>query len=69
MYLTQKQLSRRTVLRAAGVTMALPFLEAMVPARASAQAARGKIRFDEWLKKNHTNVGAQYASELKKHYA
>ena len=45
MYLTQKQLSRRTVLKAAGVTMALPFLEAMVPARASAQAARGKVRF------------------------
>jgi hypothetical protein len=45
MYLTQKQLSRRTVLKAAGVTMALPFLEAMVPARASAQAARGKLRF------------------------
>src|SRR5688500_5435241 len=44
MYLTQKQMSRRTVLKAAGVTMALPFLEAMVPARASAQAARGKIR-------------------------
>jgi hypothetical protein len=45
MYLTQKQMSRRTVLKAAGVTMALPFLEAMVPARASAQAARGKVRF------------------------
>ena len=45
MYLTQKQLSRRTVLKAAGVTMALPFLEAMIPARASAQAARGKVRF------------------------
>ncbi len=45
MYLSQKQLSRRTVLKGVGVTMALPFLEAMVPARASAQAARGKIRF------------------------
>src|ERR687898_1113554 len=45
MYLTQKQLSRRTVLKGVGVTMALPFLEAMVPARASAQAARGKVRF------------------------
>ena len=42
MYLTQKQLSRRAVLKGVGVTMALPFLEAMVPARASAQAARGK---------------------------
>src|SRR5829696_5392136 len=45
MYLTQKQLSRRTVLKGVGVTMALPFLEAMVPARASGQAARGKVRF------------------------
>jgi hypothetical protein len=44
MYLTQKQLSRRAVLKGVGVTMALPFLEAMVPARASAQAARGKVR-------------------------
>src|SRR5687767_14636756 len=44
MYLTQKPLSRRTVLKGVGVTMALPFLEAMVPARASAQAARGRIR-------------------------
>ena len=45
MYLTQKHMSRRTVLKGVGVTMALPFLEAMVPARASAQAARGKVRF------------------------
>jgi hypothetical protein len=45
MYLTQKSISRRTVLKGVGVTMALPFLEAMVPARASAQAARGKVRF------------------------
>jgi hypothetical protein len=43
--LTQKQLSRRTVLKGVGVTMALPFLEAMIPARASAQAARGKVAF------------------------
>src|ERR1051326_3532591 len=34
MYLTQKHLSRRTVLKGMGVTMALPFLDAMVPARA-----------------------------------
>src|SRR5689334_3515694 len=45
MYLTQKQLSRRTVLKGVGVTMALPFLEAMIPARASAAAARGNVRF------------------------
>lgn len=33
MYLPQKHLSRRTVLRGMGVTMALPLLDAMVPAR------------------------------------
>ncbi|HEY7790851.1 MAG TPA: DUF1552 domain-containing protein [Vicinamibacterales bacterium] len=32
MFLTQKKLSRRTVLKGMGVTMALPFLDAMVPA-------------------------------------
>jgi hypothetical protein len=41
-YLTQKHLSRRTVLRGAGVAIALPFLESMIPAgmrRASAAGA------------------------------
>ena len=32
MFITKKHLSRRTFLRGAGVTMALPFLESMVPA-------------------------------------
>src|SRR5262249_10470494 len=41
MFLTQKHLSRRTVLRGMGVTMALPFLEAMVPARTVFGAATG----------------------------
>jgi hypothetical protein len=45
MYIAKKHLSRRTVLRGMGVTMALPFLEAMVPARtALAQTAAGKVR-------------------------
>jgi hypothetical protein len=42
-YLTRKHLSRRTFLRGAGVTLALPFLESMVPAVAAlgrSQAAR-----------------------------
>ena len=33
MFITKKHISRRTVLRGMGVTMALPLLEAMVPAR------------------------------------
>src|SRR5215831_10796498 len=32
MFITKKHLSRRTVLKGAGVTLALPFLDAMVPA-------------------------------------
>jgi hypothetical protein len=46
MFLTKKHLDRRTVLKAAGVNLALPFLSAMVPAgRALAQtAAAPKIR-------------------------
>jgi len=45
-FITQKHLSRRTVLKGMGVTMALPFLEAMVPARSAfgATAANRKIR-------------------------
>src|SRR5579871_5643532 len=46
MFLTKKHLARRTVLKAAGVKLALPFLEAMVPAgTALAQtAAAPKMR-------------------------
>ena len=40
MYLTKKHLSRRTVLRGMGVSMAMPLLDAMIPAQAlPAQAA------------------------------
>jgi hypothetical protein len=47
MFLTKKHISRRTILRGAGATLALPFLEAMVPAAtALAQtAAAGTPRF------------------------
>jgi Protein of unknown function (DUF1552) len=47
MLLTQKHLSRRTVLRGVGATMALPFLDSMVPARsvlAHTPAARAADR-------------------------
>ena len=40
MFITRKHLSRRTVLRGLGATMALPLLDAMIPARtALAQTA------------------------------
>jgi len=47
MFITKKHISRRTVLRGAGAALALPFLEAMVPAAtATAQtAAASKPRF------------------------
>ena len=46
MIITKKHIARRTVLRGMGVTMALPFLEAMVPARSAlAKAAPSRIRF------------------------
>ncbi|MEZ5287400.1 MAG: DUF1552 domain-containing protein [Vicinamibacterales bacterium] len=45
MILTKKHISRRTVLKGMGVTMALPFLEAMVPAAtALAKAAPTRVR-------------------------
>ena len=44
MDITQKHISRRTALKGVGVTMALPFLEAMVPAKATFAQARGKVR-------------------------
>jgi hypothetical protein len=49
MYITKKHISRRTVLKSMGVTMALPLLDAMVPARTllarTAAAAAGRTRF------------------------
>ena len=39
MFITKKHLPRRTFLRGAGATLALPLLDSMVPARCSAQAA------------------------------
>src|SRR5687768_9382978 len=46
MYLTKKHVSRRAVLRGVGATVALPFLDAMVPARTllARTAANGKTR-------------------------
>src|SRR5215467_8920125 len=46
MYLSQKHISRRAVLKGVGATVALPFLEAMVPARMALAktAASGKTR-------------------------
>ena len=46
MFITKKHLSRRTFIRGAGVTLALPFLESMVPAQTALRktAANPKTR-------------------------
>ena len=45
MIITKKHISRRTMLRGMGVTMSLPFLDAMVPAgTAYAQAMPKRVR-------------------------
>src|SRR5262249_47977351 len=47
MFLTKKHISRRTVLRGAGVALALPLLDSMIPAQTPIRqtAAAGKTRF------------------------
>ena len=58
MYLAQKHISRRTVLKGMGVTVALPLLEAMVPARtALAKTAAGKVRL-ACIEMVHGSAGA-----------
>ena len=48
MFITKKHLSRRTVLRGVGASLALPLLDSMIPARTAlaATAAAAKPRMD-----------------------
>ena len=59
MIITGTHLSRRTMLRGVGATVALPFLEAMVPARTAyaKSAAAGKVRFAA-IEMVHGSAGA-----------
>ena len=59
MFITQKHLSRRSALKGIGATVALPFLEAMVPARTAyaKSAAAGKVRFAA-IEMVHGSAGA-----------
>jgi hypothetical protein len=66
MYIAKKHISRRTMLRGMGVTMALPLLEAMVPARtALAKALGSRTRFVA-IEMVHGAAGST-AFGLKKH--
>ena len=59
MFITRKHISRRTMLQGMGVTMALPLLEAMVPARtALAKTAIGKMRLSA-IEMVHGSAGAR----------
>jgi hypothetical protein len=55
-FLTKKHMSRRTVLRGIGVTMALPVLDAMTPAL-TAQTVAGKVRLAA-IEMVHGSAGA-----------
>jgi hypothetical protein len=44
MYLTRKQMSRRTMLRGVGATVALPVLDAMAPPALTAAAPKPPVR-------------------------
>src|SRR5277367_3171079 len=68
MFVTKKAISRRTVLRAAGTVVALPLLDAMIPAFAPAASTKPVRRlgvvyhpngviYDQWLP---TGVGADF---------
>ena len=58
MFITKKHISRRAMLRGMGVTMALPLLEAMVPARTVfAKTATGKVRLAA-IEMVHGSAGA-----------
>lgn len=69
MFITKKTISRRAVLRGAGATIALPLLDSMVPALATAATTPGPVRrlgvvyhpngviYDKWLP---TGVGTDY---------
>ena len=45
MFITKKALSRRTFLRGAGATIALPMLDAMLPALSAASKATPRLGF------------------------
>jgi hypothetical protein len=57
MFISQKHISRRHVLKGLGVTVALPFLDAMVPARGWAQTTRPRVRLAA-IEMVHGSAGA-----------
>src|SRR3546814_2311794 len=77
MYITKKHLSRRTVLRGVGATVALPFLDAMVPAATAlantAAAPKARMGFfylphgavmEHWTPEGEGRRSEEHTSEL-----
>ena len=68
MFLTQKHLSRRTVLRGMGATIALPLLDAMIPVRtALAKTAAAPVSRLACIEMVHGAAGSS-ADGIVKHY-
>jgi Protein of unknown function (DUF1552) len=57
MFITNKHISRRTVLRGMGATVALPFLESMLPAMSQAPVEKPKVRL-ACMEMVHGSAGA-----------
>ena len=57
MVISKKHLSRRTVLKGMGAAVALPMLDAMVPAGSFAQSAKPKVRLAA-IEMVHGSAGA-----------
>src|SRR5215510_8009498 len=55
MFITKKHMSRRTMLRGMGVTISLPFLEAMLPAQTKATKTPSRLACIEMV---HGSAGA-----------
>src|SRR5580658_5122750 len=75
MFVTKKAISRRTVLRGAGAAVALPLLDAMIPAFANAAATKpikrlgvvyhpNGVIYDQWLPKG-TGASFELSPTLK----
>ena len=66
MFVTRTRISRRTALRGLGATVALPFLDAMVPARtAFAKTGLSRVRFSA-IEMVHGSAGST-AIGIQKH--
>ena len=60
MFLTRKHLSRREVLKGAGATIALPLLDAMIPARTALAQTVATGHRDTLLQADHSWNGIAY---------